>query len=160
VAFRADSWDSLAIALTLFCCCAEAGDLRIEHVTIVSPERRTPMPDATAVIQGDRITSISPRKPKLRQGADKNVEVIDGSGLYLSPGVIDSHVHTGGVPGMGPAQQQANPEIARAAGDQVPRSYLYFGFTTLIDLISTPQAMLNGTGTTCIRTSINLPAHW
>jgi imidazolonepropionase-like amidohydrolase len=113
-----------------------ASDLRIDHVTIVSPERSGPMRDATVYIHGERITSIG----RGNQSA-KGVEVIDGTGLYLSPGLIDSHVHTGGVPGMGPAQERANPEIARAAADQVPRSYLYFGFTTLIDLISTPEAI-------------------
>ena len=35
-------------------------------------------------------------------------------------------------------QEQAHPDIAGAARDQIPRSYLYFGFTTLIDLNSTP----------------------
>jgi imidazolonepropionase-like amidohydrolase len=99
------------------------------------------MRDATVYIRGDRITSIvRGRSSRLTRSAGKNVEVIDGRGLYLSPGLIDSHVHTGGVPGMGPAQEKANPEIAREARDQVPRSYLYFGFTTLIDLISTPEA--------------------
>jgi imidazolonepropionase-like amidohydrolase len=141
VAFRADSWDSLAIALTLFCCCAEAGDLRIEHVTIVSPERAVPMQDASVSIHGDRITSISRSKKASSARARIKDEVIDGSDLYLAPGLFDSHVHTGGVPGMGPAQERENPEIERALWAQIPRSYLYFGFTTLIDLISTPEAI-------------------
>jgi imidazolonepropionase-like amidohydrolase len=132
---------AFAIALGLCCASTTAADLRIDHVTIVSPERVTPMRDATAYIQGDRITSIHRSKAAVARNADKNVEVIDGTDLYLSPGLIDSHVHTGGVPGMGLAQERANPDIARAAGPQVPRSYLYFGFTTLIDLISTPEAI-------------------
>ena len=42
-------------------CCPQAGaqDVRIEHVTVVSPERSSPMPDATVYIHGDRIVSIS-----------------------------------------------------------------------------------------------------
>ena len=43
---------------------------------------------------------------------------------------------------MGPAQERAHPKVVRAARNQVPRSYLYFEFTTLIDLISTPEAIL------------------
>jgi imidazolonepropionase-like amidohydrolase len=142
VTFRAEPWKGFVIAVAVCCySAATANDLRIDYVTIISPERASPMRDATVYIQGERITSISPSKPDARRGADRNVEVIDGRGLYLSPGLIDSHVHTGGVPGMGPAQERANPEIARASGNQVPRSYLYFGFTTLIDLISTPEAI-------------------
>ena len=39
---------------------------------------------------------------------------------------------------MLPQHEKAHPDIARAAREQVPRSYLYFGFTTLIDLDSGP----------------------
>lgn len=94
--FRADSWKGWSFALVLCCGSAAAGDLRIEHVTIVSPERAAPMRDATVVIRGDRITAISRSDFSAARG--KDVEVIDGTGLYLSPGLIDSHVHTGGVP--------------------------------------------------------------
>jgi imidazolonepropionase-like amidohydrolase len=142
VTSRAEAWKGFVIAAAVCCySAATANDLRIDHVTIISAERASPMRDATVYIQGERIMSISPSKPDARRGADRNVEVLDGSGLYLSPGLIDSHVHTGGVPGMGPVQERANPEIARAAGNQAPRNYLYFGFTTLVDLVSTPQAI-------------------
>lgn len=142
VTFRGGRRLSLIIALSWYCSSAAALDLRIDHVTIVSPERFSPMRDATVYIQGDRITSIyrSGHSHPVHQ-SEPQVEVIDGKGMYLSPGLIDSHVHTGGTPGMGPAQERANPEIARAARSQVPRSYLYFGFTTLIDLISTREAI-------------------
>ena len=42
---------------------------------------------------------------------------------------------------MMPQHEAAHPDIARAARAQNPRSYLYFGFTTLIDLISEPEAI-------------------
>ncbi len=135
---KRNSAAGLVVALGLCCTSAAGADIRIDHVTIVSPERAAPMRDASVYIHGERITSIGRGK----QSA-KGVEVIDGSGLYLAPGLIDSHVHTGGAPGMGPAQERANPEIAHELRDQVPRSYLYFGFTTLIDLVSTPEAIAN-----------------
>jgi imidazolonepropionase-like amidohydrolase len=132
-----------ALAVTFGFCCASsvAGDVRIDHVTIVSAERISPRRDASVYIQGDRIKAIYRSKPSRLARAGNSVETIDGRGLYLSPGLIDSHVHTGGVPGMGRAQERTHPEIARAAREQVPRSYLYFGFTTLIDLISTPETI-------------------
>jgi imidazolonepropionase-like amidohydrolase len=125
------------IALGSFCTSVTAHDLRIEHVTIVSPERSTPMRDASVSIKDDRITAIS-RSILPADGSDK-AEIIDGTGLYLTPGLIDSHVHTSDLPGIGDAQAQAHPEIARAVRDQVPRSYLFFGYTTLIDLIATRE---------------------
>jgi hypothetical protein len=141
VTFRADLWKCFVIAAAMCCSSASAADLRIDHVTIVSPERVTPMRDASVYIRGDRIASIYRSKLASPRSGENNVEVIDGMGLYLSPGLIDSHVHTGGVPGMGAAQERADPEITRAAANQVSRSYLYFGFTTLIDLISTREAI-------------------
>jgi imidazolonepropionase-like amidohydrolase len=135
---------ALSLALATFPAgqLAMAHDLRIEHVTIVSPERSSPMRNATVVIQDDRIISISRYPPSgLPSSPGTAVEVIDGKGLYLAPGLIDSHVHASGVPGMGPAQEQAHPDIAHAAREQVPRSYLYFGYTTLIDLISAPEQL-------------------
>jgi hypothetical protein len=66
---------------------------------------------------------------------------MDGSGLFLAPGLIDSHVHLGAIPGMTPEQEAGHPDIARTAREQIPRSFLLYGFTTLIDLISTPQEL-------------------
>src|ERR1700722_11570419 len=130
---RAAALIACVTALGLQCTPAAARDLRIDHVTIVSPERLGPMRDATVVIRDDRILSIT-RHPSSNfvRRPGTTVEVIDGKGLYLAPGLIDSHVHTSGVPGMNPAQL-APPDIAQAARDQIPRSYLYFGFKTLFD---------------------------
>jgi Amidohydrolase family len=61
--------------------------------------------------------------------------------FILVPGLIDSHVHLGEIPGMTAEQEAQHPDIAAAARNQIPRSYLLYGFTTLIDLISTPQGM-------------------
>jgi imidazolonepropionase-like amidohydrolase len=86
----------------LCCASAAAGDLRIEQVTIVSPEQPRVIRDATVYIRGERITSIyrSKQSSAARIGAN-DVEVINGKGLYIGPGLIDSRVHTGGVPGNG-----------------------------------------------------------
>ncbi len=115
-----------------------AADLQIAHVTIVSAERSTPMPDTLVRVHDGRIVAI---RSASRATAHKGAIVIDGSGLYLAPGLIDSHVHLGEIPGMTPEQEAQHPDIATAARDQIPRSYLLYGFTTLIDLISTPRGM-------------------
>jgi len=120
----ADSWGS---------------DLQIEHVTIVSPERGSPLRDARVRVHNGRIVAIS--TGGAAAAPTQNKMTIDGTGLYLTPGLIDSHVHLGAIPGMTPEQEAAHPDIAKAAHDQMPRSFLLSGFTSLIDLISTPQEM-------------------
>ena len=117
---------------------ADAANLRIEQVTVVSPERTEPLRNATVVVRDDRIVSVSAGEAKPAAAGET---VVDGKGLYLTPGLIDSHVHLAEVPGMTPAQEQAHPAISKAARAQFPRSYLLYGYTTLVDLISTPKRM-------------------
>jgi imidazolonepropionase-like amidohydrolase len=117
-----------------------AADLQIEHVTIVSPERGSPMRDALVRVHDGRIVAISRASGATARSSNDTI-AMDGSGLFLAPGLIDSHVHLGAIPGMTPDQEAQHPDIAKAARDQIPRSYLLYGFTTLIDLISTPQEM-------------------
>jgi imidazolonepropionase-like amidohydrolase len=116
-----------------------AADLQIEHVTIVSPERSGEMHDAVVRVHDGRIVSIS--NASNASAPASTGTLIDGRGMFLTPGLIDSHVHLGEIPGMRSDQESQHPDIAAAARDQIPRSYLLFGFTTLIDLISTPQGM-------------------
>jgi len=117
-----------------------AADLQIEHVTIVSPERVSPMRDALVRVHDGRIVAISNAGDATAHSSTDTI-AMDGSGLFLAPGLIDSHVHLGAIPGMTPEQEAAHPNIARAAREQMPRSFLLYGFTTLIDLISTPPEM-------------------
>jgi len=130
-------WVMLAVALPG---ALSAADLQIEHVTIVSSERGSPMRDALVRVHDGRIAAISKTRGAT---APPNADtiVMNGSGLFLAPGLIDSHVHLGAIPGMTPEQEAQHPDIGKAARDQIPRSFLLFGFTTLIDLISTPQEM-------------------
>jgi imidazolonepropionase-like amidohydrolase len=119
---------------------SSAQDLRIDHVTIVSPERSSAMRDASVRVRDGRIVAIA-KTGGASAARRTDALVIDGSGLFLAPGLIDTHVHLGAIPGMRPDQEAEHPEIASAAREQIPRSYLLLGFTTLVDVISTPQAM-------------------
>jgi imidazolonepropionase-like amidohydrolase len=113
-----------------------ADDLRISHVTIVSPERVSPLNDADVIIHDGRIATIS-----RASGAASSIRTVDGRGLYLAPGLIDSHVHLGSVPGMDEGQEKKHPDIVKAVAAQTPKSFLLYGFTTLVDLVSTPKEM-------------------
>lgn len=69
-----------------------AKPLAIVGATVVHPERDSDptLPDATVLIEGERIVAVGPRaSTRLPAGA----EVIDGKGKWLIPGMIDGHVH-------------------------------------------------------------------
>jgi imidazolonepropionase-like amidohydrolase len=110
-------------------------------VTIVSPQWTSPLRNVEVDIHDGRISSISTGTPSHPSSLGLKTVVIDGRGLYLSPGLIDSHVHLGAIPGMTDEQEVRHPDIAQTAREQIPRGYLLYGFTTLIDLISTPEEM-------------------
>lgn len=128
--FAVLSWMAL-----VFCAApVVARDLRIEHVTVVSPELTSPLRDATVTIKDDRVVAVGPGGK-----SSHKTEILDGTGLYLTPGLIDGHVHTSDLPGLYDEQIKAQPQVAHDLRRQIPRSYLLFGYTTLVDLISTRE---------------------
>jgi imidazolonepropionase-like amidohydrolase len=132
------------VALLLACACVgrrastppggsdAAADLVISNVTVISPERARPLEHAHVRIRAGRIEDVSGRP---LSGARQ----IDGAGRYLIPGLIDSHVHLAIPPGfpaaMAAQDAAANPDVVAEALAQDPKSYLYFGFTTVLDLV-------------------------
>src|SRR5580658_8720807 len=107
-------WLVLAVALPDILL---AADLQIEHVTIVSPERGAPMSDALVRVHDGRIVAIATARGVTTRSSRDTISM-DGSGLFLAPGLIDSHVHLSGIPGMTPEQEAQHPDIARGARDQ------------------------------------------
>jgi imidazolonepropionase-like amidohydrolase len=103
----------------------------ITDVTIVSPEKLDHIERGSVLIEDDRIVSVE-RKEGARKPAGANQ--VSGKGQFLIPGLIDSHVHLASVPGMmfDPAQNES--EMVRKYFEQLPRSYLYYGYTTVVDL--------------------------
>jgi imidazolonepropionase-like amidohydrolase len=103
----------------------------ITEVTIISPEKLDHVEIGSVLIENGRIVRVERRK-----GAKKptGATVVSGKGQFLIPGLIDSHVHVTSLPGISPEQAKTNPEIKNEYFIQVPRSYLYYGYTTLVDL--------------------------
>jgi len=112
----------------------------ITDVTIISPENLDHVATGTVVIEDGRILRIdrSTRAPKPPAGA----VVIPGKGQYLVPSLIDSHVHLASVPGMNSDQQAGKSQMIEAYRRQLPRSYLYYGYTTVVDLAVFSQKIL------------------
>lgn len=122
----------LALWLVLAVAQVSAGSVHIRHATLISPDSPYSGQVMNVLIREGRISAID----RHEHPAD---EVIDAAGQFLIPGLIDSHVHLQGIPGYRPADEP--PAWLAAAEAQLPRSYLYFGFTTLLDLASTPATM-------------------
>jgi CubicO group peptidase (beta-lactamase class C family)/imidazolonepropionase-like amidohydrolase len=105
----------------------------IKNITIISPELSKPLENHDVYIVDDEIVSIG---KDLKANAN---QVLNATGQFLTPGLIDAHTHLSGVPGMSFEQEKANPSIVDEALKQIPKSYLYHGFTSVIDLHSNPQ---------------------
>jgi hypothetical protein len=100
----------------------------IKDVTLISPERAAPLPHADVLIEDGSIARV---------GADltaPNAAHIDGRGRFLIPGLIDSHVHVDHLVGLDDEIIAADPQLLKDYHTQLPRSYLAFGFTSLVDL--------------------------
>ncbi len=74
------------------------------------------IPQSTVIIEGSKITAVG-----TKIAVPGNAEVIDGKGLTLLPGFIDSHVHA-----------FSQGELRRS---------LMFGVTTVMDMMTTPLFM-------------------
>ena len=91
--------------VNLFCLCfaltalravaASPSKIAIIHVSVIDVRAGTIKPDMTVLIQGDRITEVRPTKNNESLSA-KDIQVIDGRGKFLLPGLWDMHVHTDG----------------------------------------------------------------
>lgn len=104
--------------------------LVIENASIISPENQTISNESYIVIDGDEIIYIGINKPNL----NGTFKIIDAKGKYIIPGLIDSHVHVTSTDALTDKEEIQNPEIVNDFRNQLPKSYLYFGYTTLIDL--------------------------
>jgi imidazolonepropionase-like amidohydrolase len=103
--------------------------LLIQDVTLISPERAKPLPHADVLIRGGRILRVG-----LRLVPPAGAERIAGAGRFLIPGLIDSHVHVGHSAALTDDEIDRHPELWAAYRAQVPRAFLAFGFTTVVDL--------------------------
>ena len=108
--------------------------LVIEDVTLISPERPSPVPHLSVVIRSGHIARIASGLV-----AGPHATRINGRDRFLIPGLIDSHVHVGDTGPLDDDAIAAHPELLQAYQSQLPRSFLAFGFTTLVDLNSAEE---------------------
>lgn len=109
-----------------------ANRIWITNVFIVSPENLDHVEKGSVLIEDGRIAKVERGQ---NAKTPKGSKVVDGHGGYLIPGLIDSHVHLASVPGVSFDQMDGkNRQMIEEYYRQMPRSYLYYGYTTLVDL--------------------------
>lgn len=112
---------------------AKKDSLLIRNVYIVTANAKVSKQPLNLLIEQERIRAIGTQEFSVEQ-------VIEGNGQYVIPGLIDSHVHLRDVPGlMLPESERGTSKLYQEAAAQIPKSYLYAGFTTVLDLINTKE---------------------
>lgn len=115
----------------------EQASLVIKGATLIDGRGGPPLKDAVVIIEGDRIMSVG------RQDAGRfkpGSTIIDATGKYLLPGLIDMHVHLEeiGLSDIGELPSAwASPEKTKALIKINARLALIGGVTTVRDLGST-----------------------
>lgn len=113
---------------------AAAEPLLIENVTVLSAGQAQPRGNQYVLVRDGRIAAVSDR-PIAAPDARK----LDGSGKFLTPGIMDGHVHVSQAIGLPfGSNDPAIADLERQFFRQQPRSYLYFGVTQVVDLINMP----------------------
>ena len=111
----------------------------IRDVTIVSPERKGPLRHGYVVLENDRIAAVGHGAPPPARWDS----VVVGRGRVLIPGLIDGHTHLAVAAGLPLPLPPELRSLAAAYAEQLPRSYLYSGFTTVVDLAAFDRAFLD-----------------
>jgi len=117
-----------------------AAPIWITNVKLVSPEKLDQVEPGSVLVENGRIAAVHRgAAQRMPPGARR----VDGKGYYLAPGLIDSHVHLHAVPGMSFEQAKASKAMVRDYERQLPRSYLYYGYTTVIDLALADRGVID-----------------
>ena len=132
-------YNEFICAITLLLLSAHSGaaneSLVIENVTVVSPELAQPLGNRHVFIRDGRIEAISAQPIS----APAAVRRLDGAGKFLTPGIMDGHVHVSQAVGLpSDTNDPALKVLETVFFAQQPRSYLYFGVTHVVDLANMP----------------------
>lgn len=107
-------------------------ETRIENVTVVCPTRKEPIQGTSVQLRDRRIASINAAVT-----ASADAVRLDGTGLFMIPGIIDAHTHLTFRQTYGPMKPQLQhlpPAILGVRAARAAIQYLRQGVTTVRDL--------------------------
>jgi imidazolonepropionase-like amidohydrolase len=84
---------------------ASAQDIAIRNATILTVTKGK-IENGTVLIQGGKITAVG-----TNVNVPAGVRVVDGSGKFVMPGIIDAHSHTAGDVGLNEGAESVTPEV-------------------------------------------------
>ena len=109
------------------------GLLVLEGVTVIDGTGAPPREGATLVVRGDRIIAEVPRGGRVDLPSEPVALRLDLRGMFVTPGLIDAHVHLTGYQGRDPYRRHLERypviNVLRAARDA--NRVLEAGFTTV-----------------------------
>lgn len=100
--------------------------LLIQNVSIISPEREEVIDGGFVLIEEDKILAAGSDLPDNLTGTET---ILDGSGKFIIPGLIDAHVHLTDIQGMNlsggdPDHLTLYPELVAAFKPPSPGPFL------------------------------------
>ncbi|MCZ6526826.1 MAG: amidohydrolase family protein [Gammaproteobacteria bacterium] len=101
----------------------------IRNITLIDGTGQMPQVGIDVLLGGDKIISIG---NAIKQPA--GALVIDGSGKYVIPGLIDTHVHL-----QFPVVFQISEEEKQSIRSHTPSAFLYNGVTTVLNVSSNAE---------------------
>lgn len=108
--------------------------LVIRNGTLIDGAGGPPQKNDAVVIEGNRIRSIGALPPGLHL-EDERVEVVDASGHWIMPGLIDAHVHLSygypKLPGEGMGRGNVRPELNTLKAARGAQKALRAGVTSI-----------------------------
>ena len=111
---RAASAAALTIAAAASA--AAAQDVAIRNATILTITNGT-IENGTVLVRGGKITAVGRDVP-----VPAGVQVIDGTGTYVMPGMIDAHSHMAMEGGINEGSESVTPEVVVNVALNVARS--------------------------------------
>src|SRR5438034_7182822 len=130
----------LAIALSILPLSARAEKIALGGGTVINPADGKVMPNATVVINGDKIENVTMGK----QSAAALGKQIDCAGKFILPGYIDTHIHFFQSGDLFTRPDGADLNSVRAYKDEVAwvkshlndvfARYLRSGITSVVDV--------------------------
>lgn len=113
---------------------ADAKPSILHNANVVDVAEGTTRQSQTVRINGGKIASITPAATIL-PSSQEGINIVDCTGLYICPGLIDSHVHLIAVPGFDQLSEAfGNPEsVSLLRQPYVCAQMLHRGFTSVRD---------------------------
>ena len=116
---------------------ARASDLKLVHATIYTSPNEPPLRDAAILIHNGRITAVGPTGSIKSPLLTRKLTVYDCTGLTITAGFWNSHVHI-----LPPPLLHAEQQPAAVLNAQLQTMFTSWGFTTVFDVAS-PLANTN-----------------